>query len=176
MLIGKHTGLRAVEKSDLELLKEWRNNESFRKNFREVRELSSSHQEKWFERLHQSSNDYMFTIVDLSTGNPVGAGGLLYINWVIRAADFSFYIGKDGAYMDDVYSPDAVKSLLDYGFNILNLNKVWMELYSFDTAKIDFFTNKFGFQIDGKLRQNTFYDGKFHDSFVLSLMADEYRK
>lgn len=176
MILGKYTGLRAVEKSDLEFLKEWRNKESFRKNFREVRELSSYNQEKWYDKLHQSPNDYMFTIVDLQSGKPIGAAGLLYINWIIRAADFSFYIGEGDSYIDDKFAPDAVNSLLNYGYNVLNLNKVWMELYSFDTSKLDFFTKEFNFQVDGKFRQNTFYEGKYHDSFLLSLMADEYRK
>ena len=101
MIKGKFIGLRAVEKEDLQLLRDWRNISSFRRNFREVRELSMYDQEKWFESLQSGKyNNFMFTIIDLETNKPIGAAGLLYINWIIRSADFSFYIGKDEAYID----------------------------------------------------------------------------
>jgi RimJ/RimL family protein N-acetyltransferase len=134
-----------------------------------------ANQEKWFERTMASSSDYMFIIQRLSDNKPVGACGLLYVNWVIRAADFSFYIGLDNLYVDkDGLAEEAARLLLDYGFKNLNLNKIWMELYEFDRAKIDFFTKIFGFKIDGKLRQNCFEDGTYHDSFIISLLKMEY--
>ena len=94
MIKGKKVGLRAVEKKDLKVLLDWRNFSDFRKNFREVRELSLDDQEKWFETLQKTKHiNYMFTIIDLESNQPIGAAGLLYINWIIRSADFSFYIG-----------------------------------------------------------------------------------
>lgn len=172
MIKGKLTGLRAVEKDDLALLRDWRNIPEFRRNFREVRELSLSHQEKWYERSCVANpNDFMFIIVNLNTNEPIGAGGLLYINWIIRSADFSFYIGKDNSYIDDDgYAKDAAKLLIDYGFKTLNLHKIWMELYEFDTKKINFFTNEFNFEKDGCLRHNCFENGKYWNSYIISLL------
>ena len=51
MIKGKKVGLRAVEKQDLPFLRDWRNIVEFRKNFREVRELSLTDQEAWFDHL-----------------------------------------------------------------------------------------------------------------------------
>ena len=93
MIIGKKVGLRAVESKDLEDLKNWRNITSFRKNFREFRELSSFNQESWLKKTNLSPNDFMFVIEDLSNNQLIGACGLLYVDWIIRSADFSFYIG-----------------------------------------------------------------------------------
>ena len=170
MIKGKLVGLRAVEKEDLELLRDWRNISDFRKNFREVRELSINDQEKWFESLQNTKhNNFMFTIVDLKTNKPIGAAGLLYINWIIRSADFSFYIGENEVYIDDKgIAEEATKLLINYGFNNLNLHKIWMELYEFDKVKVDFFMEKFGFKKDGVLRDNCFEDGKYFDSFLIS--------
>ena len=64
--------------------------------------------------------------------------------------------------------------LLDYAFNSLNLNKVWMELYEFDEMKINFFTKILGFKIDGKLRENCYNEGKYFDSFIISILKKEY--
>ncbi|MEJ7626489.1 MAG: GNAT family protein [Ferruginibacter sp.] len=175
MLIGKKTGLRAVEKEDLTYLRDWRNKTSFRRNFREVRELNMFNQEQWFNKTSANANDFMFTVVDLVSNEPIGAAGLLYVNWIIRSADFSFYIGKDDWYIDDNgYAHDAVKLLIEYGFNNLNLNKIWMELYSYDSKKIKFFTSDFDFKQDAVLRDNCFEDGKYHDSIIISLLKSDY--
>jgi RimJ/RimL family protein N-acetyltransferase len=175
MIKGQKTGLRAVEKEDLQFLRDWRNIPDFRRNFREVRELSLQNQENWFNRLITAPNDFMFTIVDLESNKPIGAAGLLYTNWVIRSADFSFYIGKDNLYIDDKgYAYDAAKLLIDYGFKNLNLNKIWMELYEFDKKKTDFFFNNFPFKQDGVLRENCFEDGRYYNSIIISLLQKEY--
>ena len=172
MIKGKSVGLRAVEKEDLHLFRDWRNIVNFRKNFREVRELSLADQDEWFESLQKTKHiNYMFTIVDLKTNNPIGAAGLLYINWNIRSADFSFYIGRDEVYIDNKgVAKEAAQLLIDYGFNNLNLHKIWMELYEFDNLKIDFFTEEFDFKQDGLLRDNCFENGKYWDSYIISLI------
>lgn len=174
MLKGTITGLRAIEKEDLVLLRDWRNIASFRKNFREHKELNLLNQETWFNRTCSSPNDFMFVIVDLENNQPIGACGLLYTNWIIRSADFSFYIGHNEMYIDEKYAFDAVKTLIEYGFKDLNLNKIWMELYEYDSDKITFFKSKFNFNVDGVLRQNAFSEGKYWDSYIISLLASEY--
>lgn len=175
MIKGKIVGLRALEKEDLTLLRDWRNINSFRRNFREYRELNMINQENWFGRVNASPNDFMFIIERLDDKTPLGACGLLYTNWIIRSADFSFYIGHEEAYIDSKgYAAEAVNLLVNYGFNNLNLNKIWMELYEFDSMKLDFFQS-IGFVKDGKLRSNCFEEGKYWDSFILSLLAEDHR-
>lgn len=173
MLKGKYTGLRAVEKEDLVYLRDWRNISHFRKNFREHKELNLLNQENWFNRTCSSPNDFMFVIVDLENNLPIGAAGLLYTNWVIRSADFSFYIGHNELYIDDKYAIDAASTLIKYGFEDLNLNKIWMELYEYDSKKLDFFKTYFNFKVDGMLRQNAFSEGRYWDSFIISLLKAE---
>lgn len=140
MIKGQLVGLRAIEKDDLALLRDWRNLTSLRRNFREFRELNMANQEAWFAKLNSSQTDFMFIIERLTDSKPIGACGLLSIHWIIRSADFSFYIGEDQAYIDQLgFANDAVNLLINYGFHNLNLNKIWMELYEFDKAKMDFF-------------------------------------
>jgi RimJ/RimL family protein N-acetyltransferase len=175
MIKGKNIGLRAVEKEDLSFLRDWRNITNFRKHFREVKELSLTDQEAWFEHLQKTKHiNYMFTIVDLNANKPIGAAGLLYINWIIRSADFSFYIGDKDKYIGaDGIAEEAAKLLIDYGFKNLNLHKLWMELYEFDNEKIDFFTTHFGFKKDGLLRDNCYENGKYWNSHIISLLTSD---
>jgi RimJ/RimL family protein N-acetyltransferase len=174
MITKGKIGLRAVEKSDLTQLKEWRNNPDFRRHFREIRELNDVNQEHWFENLNRDSNSYFFSIVSLETGKMIGAGGLLYINWIIKSADFSFYIGDTNEYVSNSERCiDAISGLLEYGFGTLGLNKVWMELFENDERKLKLFKDSFNFAIDGVLRDNWFENG-YQNSFLLTLLQSEY--
>lgn len=172
MLKGNKIILYSIEKTDLPQLKEWRNNPDFRKNFREYREINDEMQNIWFEKfVVNDKNTIMFSIKDNHSRELLGCCGLCYINWVHRHADLSFYIGKDNLYVDNVYAPDAVDVLINYGFNELGLNKIWTEIYEFDTKKINFL-QKYGFKKDGQLRENYFYDGKWWDSYILSFLKN----
>jgi len=178
MIKVKLIGLRAVERTDLPLLRNWRNIPEFRKNFREFRELNLDNQERWFEKVViESQNDFMFVIERLKDKVPVGVCGLVYVDWISRSADFSFYIGHQEQYIDNNgYALEAAKLLLNYGFNNLNLHKIWMELYEFDKKKINFFTKKLNFKKDGELRDNCFEGGKYWNSHIYSLLDSEYKK
>ena len=175
MIKGELVGLRAVEQEDLIHLRDWRNIPNFRKNFREVRELSLEDQNAWFDSLQKTKQiNFMFVIVDLKTNEIIGAAGLLYTNWIIRSADYSFYIGHDQLYIgNDGRAEEATQLLLNYGFNDLNLNKVWMELYEYDEEKINFFMSKFKFKKDGLLRENCFHAGRYWDSLIISLLKSD---
>ena len=45
---GSIVYLSAIEEGDLKQLKEWRNIESFKKHFREYRDINDNMQMKWF--------------------------------------------------------------------------------------------------------------------------------
>ena len=103
MLKGEYVGLRSVEKNDLPILLEWRNQPEYRQFFREYRELNSVNQEKWFaNKVLGDPGTIMFTIVNLVDNKVLGACGLCYIDWINRNADFSIYIGDKNVYIANI--------------------------------------------------------------------------
>lgn len=173
MLKGKFTGLRAIEKDDLTQLMQWRNEPELRKYFRETNELNSSNQLKWFESVTaKNSTNRMFSIVKLDTFELMGACGLCYLDWVNRSADFSIYLGYDNLYIDDKYAIDAAKVMRNYGFGVLNLHRLWAEIYSIDEPKKKFF-DKLGFKLDGEFRETYWYDSQWHSSLFYSLLSTD---
>jgi RimJ/RimL family protein N-acetyltransferase len=164
MLKGQHVGLRAIEKEDLPILLSWRNNPEFRQYFREYRELNKDNQNQWYEKyVLNNINTRMFAIVNLESKELLGACGLCYIDWINRNADFSIYIGKDDLYIDDVYAIDAAKVMEKYGFEELNLHKVWAEIYSIDNEKISLF-DKLGFIKEGEFKETHWTSGQWVNS------------
>ena len=171
MLKGEYVGLRSVEKNDLPILLEWRNQPEYRQFFREYRELNSVNQEKWFaNKVLGDPGTIMFTIVNLVDNKVLGACGLCYIDWINSNADFSIYIGNKNVYIDDKYAPDAAKVMMEYGFKELNLHRLWTELYDFDTKKIEMF-QKLGFVQEGRHRETHWTDGNWCDSVYFSMLS-----
>jgi RimJ/RimL family protein N-acetyltransferase len=179
MLKGEMIGLRKIEKSDLEFLKEWRNREYYRQHFREYRELNTDDQLKWYERfVLNDPGTLMFAIVELTTNEVIGACGLCYINWVQRNADLSLYIGKDNIYIDTMengFAWDSMRTLFRYAFSELNLHKIWTEIYVIDEKKRTLF-EEFGMNQDAVLRDNYFYNGQYINSYIYSILQPEFFK
>ena len=176
MLKGEHVGLRAIERKDLSQLLSWRNNPEFRRFFREYRELNVDNQIQWYEKyVINDINTRMFAIVMLETNELIGACGLCYIDWINRNADFSIYIGKDDIYIDDVYAIDAAKVMEKYGFEELNLHRLWSEIYSIDKKKINFF-NKLSFKREGTLCETHWTGGQWVDSVYYGKISRDYYK
>lgn len=170
MLIGETVGLRAIEREDLPVLMEWRNRTEYRRFFREYRELSSLHQDNWFEsKVMRDNSTEMFSIIELASKELIGACGLCYIDWINRNADFSIYIGKDFLYIDEVYAIDAARVLMRYGFEELNLHRLWAEIYDFDVKKQKLFET-LGFSFEGRHKEQHWTEGKWCDSLYYGIV------
>lgn len=175
MLKGEKVYLSAIERDDLEKFRIWRNNEDFKKHFREYREINRDMQEKWFEnKVLNDTSTIMFSIRRVSDDELLGCCGLCYINWVHRHSDLSLYIGYEDTYIDEEgYALESCKLLFEYGFNQLGLNKIWTEIYEFDEKKKDLYEN-IGLKVDGVLRENYFYEGKWWNSLILSILQKDF--
>ncbi len=172
---GRLVYLSAVEHEDLRVLMKWRNLEAFKKHFREYRELNSDLQEKWYQnKVLNDPSTIMLSIRRATDDLLLGCCGLCYINWLHRHADLSLYIGYLESYIDEEgYALEGCRLLFDYGFFELGLNKVWTEIYEFDQKKRNLLET-LGFQVDGVLRENYYYEGRWWNSYVMSLLKKEY--
>jgi RimJ/RimL family protein N-acetyltransferase len=175
MLIGELVELHAIEREDLPQMQEWRNDPKLRKNFREYRELSADQQELWYQQaVLGDQNSIMYSIKMKSNKELIGCAGFNHVNWIHRRGEVSLYIGRNRDYIDDQgLAKDALNLLLAFGFRELGLQRIWTETYEFDDKKRDL-TKQVGFSEDGRLRANYFYEGRWWDSLVISIIAADY--
>ncbi|MBR5336528.1 MAG: GNAT family N-acetyltransferase [Lachnospiraceae bacterium] len=174
MLKGKIVGLRAIERGDLDQLLKWRNQPEYRKFFREYRELNADNQKIWFEsKVLSDEHTRMFSIVSLDDKELIGACGLCYIDWPNRCADFSIYIGKDDLYIDQVYAVDAARTMMKYGFDELNLHRLWAEIYETDEKKKEMFKT-LGFEHEATHISTHWTEGQWVNSLYYRLLDTEY--
>ncbi|MGF9909972.1 GNAT family N-acetyltransferase [Brevibacillus porteri] len=72
------------------------------------------------------------------------------------------------------YGSEALLLMLDYGFGILNLHRIELNVFAFNERAILTY-EKLGFQREGVQRQALYYNHAYHDSILMSMLADEYR-
>jgi len=174
MIRGRLVDLTAIERADLPRLLEWRNTPELRRHFREYRDLSMTHQERWFERSQSDPTVVMRAIRRQADGELLGCCGLVYIHWVNRSAELSLYIGHGNAYIDgDGYAEDAARALLGHAFAGLGLHRVWVEVYAFDEAKRALL-EQLGFTLEGTLREHHFRDGRFYQGEYYFLLLTSF--
>ena len=173
MIEGKKVLLGPVDTTHLEQFRKWRNNPNLRKYFREYRERSDEMQRRWFEKITTDKNQVNFSIREKSTGSLIGHCGLYYIDWRNRTAEFGIYLGNKNL-RGKGYGSEALRQLCRYGFNELNLNRIWCEVYS-NNKSLDMYRH-IGFVDEGILRQNYYCEGKYLDSYILSMLESEYKE
>jgi len=67
------------------------------------------------------------------------------------------------------YGKDALKQLIDYCFDNLNMNRIQAEVYSHNTRSIKLFT-KLGFILDGVLKESVLKNGEYIDEHIYALL------
>ena len=175
MFEGKFVTLRALEKEDLPSLKEWRNSLHVRKSTREYKLLNMINQKNWFESIHQSNppKDIMFGILN-KRKKLIGVTGLTYIDWKNRNSEISIYLSTIN-WQTKPEAKEVINLVMEYGFEELNLNRLYVEIFSLMKENIKLFT-KMKFIKEGQLREKVWRQNKWWDTLIFSKLAKEYKK
>jgi RimJ/RimL family protein N-acetyltransferase len=107
---------------------------------------------------HRETLDYM------------GQINLLSIDQTARRAELAVVLAPECA--NKGYGQEAVRLLLAFGFEQLNLHRVFLKVYA-DNARAIHVYEKLGFQTEGRLRDELFRDGAYRDVLVMGLLAGE---
>ena len=92
------------------------------------------------------------------------------MNWLSRVALVEIMIG-DKDYLDKGYGTDAMKTLISFIFDSMNINKVRLSTFSFNERAIKSY-KKCGFTVEGVLKNEIFKDGKYYDEIIMSIFRN----
>jgi len=174
---GKLVRLRAYEKSDLDAVMKWVNDE-------EVTDLlgggmltypvSSIAEAKFIEASADSSDKQKnFAIETLAERRYIGAISFNVIDWQSRHAGIGIVIG-DKSLWGKGYGTDAMRVLMRLGFDKMNLHRLWLHVHDYNPRAIASY-EKCGFKREGVLRDEHFRRGKYCDTIVMGILDREYR-
>lgn len=169
---GKRVYLRPVEEDDLDVIYTAYWDKEARRLTGTQTVLSRTRLQNWLETI-SSDNSRIDLIICLQENNePIGDIAMMEIdhhnqNAIVRISIFTKENWGKG------YGTEAMSMFLDYGFNILNLHRIELEVFAYNSrAKKSY--EKLGFKQEGIIRDKLFYDGKFHDAILMGVLREEF--
>ncbi|MFZ0888795.1 MAG: GNAT family protein [Candidatus Binataceae bacterium] len=173
---GRLVRLRAYEKSDLDAVMKWVNDEEV-KHFLGSGPLtypvSRIQEEQFIEMANRPADDRKTFAIETLQGEYIGGIDLHAIDWISRHAEIGIVIG-DKHLWGKGYGSDAMRVLLRLVFDKMGLHRVWLRVYSFNERAIASY-ERCGFKREGVLREQHLADGRYHDVIVMGLLEPEYR-
>jgi RimJ/RimL family protein N-acetyltransferase len=126
-----------------------------------------------FNNLKTSNQqEVQLAVCDKKTGKYIGITGLHCLNWLARHGEFRILIGEKEAWGQG-YGSEATQMMTAYGFERLNLNKVWLGVNAENQRAIGSY-KRAGFVIEGEFRNELFRNGKYYNIIRMSILKDEY--
>lgn len=169
MYYGEKVCLRAYREEDIPKATSFVNDEELKKLLvtNIPFPMTLWEEEEWVKSQKSSQNgSYNFAIEDIETKKYIGGCGIQEVNWLSRVATVGIMIG-DKEYWGKGYGTDAMKVLMNFIFNNMNIRKIRLSTFSFNMRARKSY-EKCGFEVEGILKDEIFKDGKYYDEIIMS--------
>lgn len=176
MILGTKTRLRSFERADLPRSVAWMNDPDVRDGIAMYWPMSLDDEVKWYEAMLQGDKHERAFALDARKEDGwqhIGSMGFRHIDWRSGQAEFGIMIGEK-EYWGQGYGTDAVKTLVQFGFDELNLKRIWLRVFDFNARAIRCY-EKAGFSLEGRLRQHYYHAGRYYDELIMGLLREEWR-
>ena len=173
-LIGELVYLSPMNIEDAEKYTEWMNDMEITDYIGRTVQVISIECEKEFitDTFKGNQNKVVLSIIDKKTDTLIGNISLNNINYIRKTATLGIFIGEN---REKGYGTDAIKLILDYGFNYLNLKNIDLQVISCNTRAIKCY-EKCGFKKYGSRRNSSFINGKYYNTDYMDILCDEFNE
>ncbi len=168
-IVGERLYLSPMNVEDVETYVKWMSDRKVTDNLGNTRSVCTLQGEKEYIESRKSS-DYDFSIV-LNDDTIIGNISLMDVNLVSRKATLGIFIGEESN-RSKGYGTEAMKLLVDYGFNILGLHNIDLNVFDFNEQAIRAY-EKVGFKEYGRRHESYYLDGKFHDEISMEIINEK---
>ena len=176
MILGKRVRLRAIEVGDLSRFVAWLNDPPVIENLVMRVPLSLAQETGWFEAMKKRPPEEHPMVIEINQPEgwkPIGNIGLHEIDWINRHTELGIFIGEK-QHWNQGYGRDAIRLVLRYGFQSLNLNRIYLRVFETNPRGIHSYENA-GFKLEGRLREDIFLNGKYRDTLIMSVLRSEWQ-
>ncbi|MBE6051446.1 MAG: GNAT family N-acetyltransferase [Clostridium sp.] len=167
--------LDAMNQNDAETLVAWSRDSEYLRNL--DTDIARPRSVEFYEESIQSSNSdsdmIELGIRTLEDDVLIGFVALHSFEWNNRTACVSIGIG-DKNYRNNGYGTEAVKLILKYAFNELNLNRVGLDVIGNNKAAIRCY-EKAGFKTEGIIREGVIRDGVKQNRIYMGILYKEWK-
>ena len=172
---GKLVRLRALEPEDWEIHFEWNKDSEMPRNLHYIwfpQSRAALKRNFAVDDVKPPEDDKVDLVIETLAGEYAGFIGVPVTER--RNGTFKYGIAILPQQQRRGYASEAIMILLRHYFDELRYQKVNASVYSFNTASIGLH-ERLGFQLEGRLRQMVYTDGKFHDELIYGLTVAEFR-
>ncbi|KAF0110650.1 MAG: putative acetyltransferase [Chloroflexi bacterium] len=177
MITGKRVRLRAIERDDIPNFVRWLNDREVIEFLLMNSPLSKAMEEKWFEgHLAAPITSAQVMAIEALSGDQwvhIGNTGIHNIEPVHNAAEFGIFIGEKD-FWNKGYGREATLLTLKHGFEDLNLNRIFLNVYENNLRGIAAYKAA-GFVHEGVLREAVYKNGRYLDVLVMSVLHSEWK-
>jgi RimJ/RimL family protein N-acetyltransferase len=170
MLRGERVVLRAIEREHLPNYVAWLNDTTVLTYLGSYRPMALAQEEQWYEDMLKDPTRCSFAIE--IEGRHIGGCGLERIDSRNASAELGLFIGVPELW-DKGLGRDTLRTLLRYGFEQLNLNRICLRVFEGNERAIHLY-EKVGFRHEGCWRQSEFRHGRYHDTLWMSILRTEW--
>ncbi len=114
----------------------------------------------------------VFDIITCAEDRLIGRTMLFGVDHINRSCMLGLLIGEKDCW-NQGYGEESLHLLLDYAFNLLNLNSVMLGVFEFNQPAIRCY-EKVGFKLIGRRRQARIIAGKPYDAIFMDILASEF--
>lgn len=164
--------IRKFKRTDIPKKVEWINNPENNQFLHYDIPISVSGTEKWFDS-HVGDLSRYDAIIE-ADGVPVGTIGLLSIDRKNSKAEYYIAMGET-AYKGKGVAKEASRLILQYGFEELGLNRIYLYTEIDNIAAQKLF-ERVGFIKEGVVRQDILSHGKYVDRIVFGYLREAWGK
>jgi diamine N-acetyltransferase len=173
---GEKIRLRAIERTDLPHYVAWFADAAVSENLSGQMPMSLAGEELWYEENLKQPPEQQALAVDLRTARGtwehIGGTGFHFLDKRNRSAECGLFIGAK-KYWNKGYGSDILLTLLRYGFGTLNFNRVQLRVMEYNRRAIHLY-EKIGFVREGSMREAHFYQGRYWDMHLYSILRREW--
>ena len=170
-LSGEKVDLCPVSKTDMEILQKGYNDPDVRDAMFMYFPLTEKDTENKIDAMVKDEKAINLIIVEKETKKAIGHVALVHPDWVSGMVTF-YIVLLDKTVWGKGLGTEATKLIVDYGFNMLNLNRIQLHVNAEnEPAKAVY--KKIGFKHEGTLRQAMYKNNKYYDFWLMSILAKE---
>jgi RimJ/RimL family protein N-acetyltransferase len=171
-IVGDRIYLRAVDVDDVDNFVTWLNDEEVRQYLSMTSPFNKTREKEFVDGLYKDDNNIILGIVLKENDNLVGNIGLHKISRTHRNAELGIFIGDKSCWSKG-YGTEALKLVIKYGFNQLNLHRIYLDVFDFNTRAMRTY-EKAGFKKEGIYREHYYRNGKYCDVFFMGILKSEW--
>lgn len=168
--------LRALSKTDISPFYVWINDNDVIKYSLSLFGKISTEKEiaNWFTELIKDKKNINLGVFLRPTNDLIGYAGICDISETNKSGEYFIFIGEKKLWGKGI-GTEVTEQILKVGFTDNKLNRIMLTVSEPNIGGIKAY-EKAGFKIEGRLRQASFRDNKFHDKFVMSILKSEWEE